>query len=83
MVLKFSRRDITALAIESSMKNINLGVLISASLFALEGPSAKFGGGVLFVLLLYGGASLVVSAVPALGNFRHEKAEASRHGGDP
>jgi BASS family bile acid:Na+ symporter len=72
-VLKFSSRDVTALAIESSMKNINLGLLISASLFTLEGPNAKFGTGVLFVLLLYGGATLVISAGPALANYRREK----------
>ena len=71
-ILRFPPRDITTLAIESSMKNINLGLLIAASLFALEGPSAEFGAGVLFVLLLYGGASLLVSAGPALGNLRHE-----------
>jgi BASS family bile acid:Na+ symporter len=72
-IFKFSRRDVTALAIESSMKNINLGLLISASLFTLEGPSAEFGTGVLFVLLLYGGASLVISAGPALANYKHQK----------
>lgn len=70
--LKLPPRDITTLAIESSMKNINLGLLIAASLFALEGPAAEFGAGVLFVLLLYGGASLLVSAGPALANHRRE-----------
>jgi BASS family bile acid:Na+ symporter len=72
-LFKFPRRDVTALAIESSMKNINLGLLISASLFALEGPAADFGTGVLFVLLLYGGASLVISAGPALANYKYQK----------
>ena len=76
-LLKFSHRDSTALGIESSMKNINLSLLIAASFFSLEGENSKFGGGVLFVLLLYGGVSLFVAAVPALSNIRHlRKAEA-------
>ncbi len=72
-VLKFSRRDSTTLGIESSMKNVNLSLLIAASFFKLDGPNAEFGGGVLFVLLLYGGVSLFVSAVPAFANYRHLK----------
>lgn len=72
-LLKFSRRDMTALGIESSMKNINLSLLIAASLFPLEGPTSEFGGAVLFVLLLYGGASLVASASPALRHYRWMK----------
>jgi BASS family bile acid:Na+ symporter len=69
-LLKFSRRDMTALGIESSMKNINLSLLIAASLFPLEGSASEFGGTVLFVLLLYGGVSLVASASPAFRNYR-------------
>ena len=69
-LLKYSYRDSVALGIESSMKNVNLGLLIAASLFALEGDNAEFGGGVLFVLLLYGGISLFVSGVPAIRSFR-------------
>lgn len=72
-LLKFSHRDSTTLGIESSMKNVNLSLLIAASFFGLDGPNADFGGGVLFVLLLYGGVSLAVSAVPAVANFRHFK----------
>ncbi|CAN5876849.1 hypothetical protein BH11VER1_BH11VER1_32910 [soil metagenome] len=71
--LKFSHRDSTTLGIESSMKNTNLALLISASFFKLEGSNAAFGGGVLFVLLLYGGISLGVSAVPAFSNFLRVK----------
>ena len=72
-LLKYSYRDSVALGIESSMKNVNLGLLIAASLFALEGDNAGFGGGVLFVLLLYGGISLFVSGVPAIRSFRRAK----------
>ncbi len=84
-VLKFSYRDSTALGIESSMKNINLGVLIAASLFGIEGENAAFGAGVLFVLLLYGGVNLFVAAVPAISNIRYlkkvEKATATERAG--
>jgi bile acid:Na+ symporter, BASS family len=70
-LLKFSNRDAMALGIESSMKNINLAVLIAASLFGIEGKNGEFGAGVLFVLLLYGGISLGVAAVPMISNLRH------------
>jgi bile acid:Na+ symporter, BASS family len=72
-VLGFSHRDSMALGIESSMKNMNLAVLISASLFGIEGKNGEFGAGVLFVLLLYGGVSLGVAAVPALSSHRHHR----------
>jgi BASS family bile acid:Na+ symporter len=74
-VLKFSSRDATALGIESSMKNVNLAVLLAASLFGLEGKNAEYGAGVLFVLLLYGGISLGVAAVPALAQHRRVRRE--------
>lgn len=70
-MLGFSNRDSMALGIESSMKNINLAVLIAASLFGIEGKNGEFGAGVLFVLLLYGGVSLGVAAVPMISNIRH------------
>lgn len=76
-VLKFSSRDAMALGIESSMKNINLAVLIAASLFGLEGKNAEYGAGVLFVLLLYGGVSLGVAAVPVLSHMRKTKEQVS------
>jgi bile acid:Na+ symporter, BASS family len=81
-VLGFSNRDSMALGIESSMKNINLAVLISASLFGIEGTNGEFGAGVLYVLLLYGGVSLGVAAVPAISNIRHlRKVEKARAAG--
>lgn len=69
-LLKFSPADSTALGIEASVKNTSLGILIASSLFAIEGGNAAFGGGVLFVLLLYGGVSLGVAAVPAISSIR-------------
>lgn len=72
-LLGFSKRDSMALGIESSMKNINLAVLIAASLFGIKGENGEFGAGVLFVLLLYGGVSLGVAAVPMISNMRHSR----------
>ena len=74
-VLGFSHRDSMALGIESSMKNINLAVLIAASLFGIEGKNGEFGAGVLFVLLLYGGVSLGVAGVPVISSIRHFRKE--------
>lgn len=74
-LLKFSNRDAMALGIESSMKNINLAVLIAASLFGIKGAHGEFGAGVLFVLLLYGGVSLGVAAVPMLSSIRQSRKE--------
>lgn len=75
--LRFPLRDSAAISIESCMKNTNLGLLIAASLFSLEGPDAKFGGGALFVVFLYGGVSLIVCAAPAIYNLR----DVRRNGG--
>lgn len=83
-LLKLPNRDAMALGIESSMKNINLGVLIAASLFGIKGPTGEFGAGVLIVLLLYGGVSLGVAAVPMFLNLRHSrKAGKLRGEGNP
>ena len=59
-----------ALGIESSMKNINLAILIAASLFGIIGPNGEFGATVLFVLRIYGGVGLAVAAVPIRSNLR-------------
>jgi len=72
-LFKFSWRDATAISIVSGMRNINLALMITASVFRMEGPAADFGLGVLFVLLLYGGSSLFIAASPAIQNFRHQK----------
>jgi BASS family bile acid:Na+ symporter len=81
-LLGFSNRDSMALGIESSMKNINLAVLISASLFGIKGKNGEFGAGVLFVLLLYGGVSLGAAAVPMISNLRHLKKEGKIRGAE-
>jgi bile acid:Na+ symporter, BASS family len=71
--LGFSQRDSLALGIESSMKNMNLAVLIAASLFGIEGRHGEFGAGVLYVLLLYGGVSLGVAGVPVIAGMRRHR----------
>ena len=81
-LLGFSNRDAMALGIESSMKNINLAVLIAASLFGIKGQNGEFGAGVLFVLLLYGGVSLAVAAVPMRSNLRQLRKAASHKGAE-
>jgi bile acid:Na+ symporter, BASS family len=59
MALKLSRPDTTAINIETSLRNANLGLLIKASLFpAAAGTADALGDDVLFTLLAYGGASL-------------------------
>jgi bile acid:Na+ symporter, BASS family len=78
LLLGFSDRDAMALGIESSMKNINLAVLIASSLFGITGPTGEFGAGVLFVLLVYGGVSLGVAASPMMSNLRRLRREGLR-----
>jgi BASS family bile acid:Na+ symporter len=63
IALKLSRPDTTAINIETSLRNANLGLLIKASLFpaatgVAAGAADALGDNVLFTLLAYGGASL-------------------------
>ena len=63
-VLRLSRPDSTAVEFEVIVRNINLGVLVKASIFpaaALE--TAALGDMVLFTLLLYGGLQLFAGAL--------------------
>jgi BASS family bile acid:Na+ symporter len=55
------RPDNTAINIEVTVRNGNLGLLIKASLFpALAGVADPVGDNVLFTVLIYGGAALLV-----------------------
>ena len=72
----------SALGIESSLKNINLAVLIAASLFGIKGQNGEFGAGVLFVLLRYGGVSRAVAAVPMRANLRQLRKAGSYKGAE-
>jgi BASS family bile acid:Na+ symporter len=56
------RTDLAAIAIETSIRNTNLALLLKASLFpAVPGVADPLGDGVLFTALLYGGAAAPLS----------------------
>lgn len=62
--LGVNRSDGTAINIEATVRNSNLGLLIKASLFpAVVGVADPVGDMVLFSVLLYGGLALPVGAV--------------------
>lgn len=63
-LLRLSRRDATAIEFEVIVRNINLGVLMKASIFpAASSATAQLGDIVLFTLLLYGALQLLLSGV--------------------
>ena len=62
-LLGLNRPDSTAINIEVTMRNGNLGLLIKASLFpAVVGVADPVGDMVLFTVLLYGGLAIPLSA---------------------
>lgn len=59
-----SQTDSTAIKMEVVVRNINLGVLIKASMFpAVVGVDDTLGNTVLFTILLYGGLQMLLAAV--------------------
>jgi len=63
-IIGLNRANCGAIEFEVVVRNINLGVLINASIFPLADPStAALGTLVLVSLLLYGGIMLLMSAV--------------------
>ena len=63
-LLKFTREDGKAIEMEVVVRNVNLGVLIKASMFpAVAGGASAIGNTVLFTVLLYGGLQLLLAAV--------------------
>ncbi|MBT4519835.1 MAG: bile acid:sodium symporter family protein [Halieaceae bacterium] len=63
-LLRFSLSDSTAIEMEIIVRNVNLGVLIKATMFpAIAGNAHNVGDMVLFTLLLYGGLQLVFAAI--------------------
>jgi BASS family bile acid:Na+ symporter len=63
-LFRLSRPDTTAIEIEVIVRNINLGVLLKASLFpASAAATAQLGDAVLFTLLLYGSLQLTVAPI--------------------
>ena len=59
--------DAFTIAIEVTMRNGNLGIFLKASIFpAVAGVMDPIGDAVLFVILFYGGCTLIVAALPML-----------------
>lgn len=58
------KADVTAIQMEVVVRNVNLGVLIKASMFpVVVGASNTIGDMVLFTVLLYGAVQMLVAAV--------------------
>lgn len=63
-VLNLSARDRTAIEMEVIVRNVNLGVLIKASLFPISAVGSNtLGDAVLLTVLLYGALQLLIAAV--------------------
>lgn len=61
-LFRLSRPDSVAIEIEVIVRNVNLGVMLKASLFpAATAATSQLGDAVLFTLLLYGGLQLTVA----------------------
>ncbi len=62
--LRLVKPDLTAIQMEVVVRNVNLGVLIKASMFpAVVGADNTVGDTVLFAVLLYGAVQMLVAAV--------------------
>ena len=72
---KWPRADRLAVGIEITMRNMNLALLINASLFS---ATNELGDGVLFVILFYAGAAMGVGFPLALNHRRMASKEAAR-----
>ncbi len=78
-LLGLSSRDSTAVNIEVTFRNGNLGLLIKASLFpAVVGVPDPIGDMVLFTVLLYGGLVFPVAAAQVFLHGKRNKAEAAQ-----
>jgi len=63
-VFGFTKPDITAVQMEMVVRNVNLGVLIKASMFPVVlGASNTLGDMVLFTVLLYGAIQMLIAAL--------------------
>jgi len=61
-LFRLSRPDSVAIEIEVIVRNVNLGVMLKASLFpAATAATSQLGDAVLFTLLLYGGLQLTIA----------------------
>jgi BASS family bile acid:Na+ symporter len=65
--LRLRAPDRTAVAIELTVRNTNLALMVKASLFpAVAGVADPIGDGMFFVALLYGGAALPLGMIPVV-----------------
>ena len=63
-LFRLSRADSTAIEFEVIVRNINVGILLKASLFpASVVATAKLGDTVMFALLFYGSLQLMIAVV--------------------
>ena len=75
-LLRLNGPDSTAINIEATFRNINLSLLIKASLFpAVVGVPDPVGDMVLFTVLFYGGLAFPVAAVQVFLHGRRNKRE--------
>jgi len=64
LVLRLKLADLTAIQMEVVVRNVNLGVLIKASMFpAVVGAGNSLGDMVLFSILLYGAVQMLLAAL--------------------
>lgn len=72
-----SRRDNAAVAIEVTVRNSNLALMLKAALFpAVPGVADPFGDGVLYIALMYGGLALPIVTPLVVFNRRWSAAPA-------
>ena len=62
---RLSPEDRSAITIEASLRNINLGILVKASLFPAS-EAHPIGDAMLFALAYFGGVQMVIAAIPIL-----------------
>jgi len=73
-LLRLSRTDATAIEMEVVVRNVNLGVLIKASMFpVVSGADNTIGDMVLFAVLLYGGLQMLISVALIIIRRRQNK----------
>ncbi len=61
ILLRLSQADSTAIEMEVIVRNVNLGVLIKASMFPAAAGADPLGDMVLFTVLLYGGLQMLLA----------------------
>ena len=57
------RAETTTIDMEVVVRNVNLGVLIKASMFPASAGANALADNVLFAILLYGGLQMLIAAV--------------------